>query len=69
MFLSERAIDGFGAARAEEINAYWQDGLDFYAGLSTNATSLVFEGTGMHMVLWDHADLITDSVLDVIAGG
>jgi hypothetical protein len=69
VFLSERAVDGFGAESARDIDSYWRDGLDFYSRLSTNVTSVVAEGTGMHMVIWDRPDLVVGAVLDVVDRG
>ena len=57
VFLSEGFVDTYGADTANALNDAWQDGLTFYAGLSTDSRSMVAEGTGMHMVIWDLPDL------------
>ncbi|HVR33336.1 MAG TPA: hypothetical protein VMS74_11605 [Acidimicrobiia bacterium] len=69
VFLSERALEGLGEEKAQAINAYWQEGLAVYSHLSIDATSVIAEGTGMHMVIWDRPDLVVRSVLEVIARG
>lgn len=69
VFLSERAIDGFGEETARAIDSFWQEGLDVYASLSTDVTSVVAAGSGMHMVIWDRPDLVVGAVLDVLARG
>jgi hypothetical protein len=66
VFLSRRFIDGMGRETAEALNTAWEDGLDFYAGLSTNVRSVLAEGTGQHMVIWDRPELVADQVLDVL---
>ena len=66
VFLSQRALEGFGKAQAEAINDFWQDGLAFYSGLSTDVVSVVADGTGMHLVVWDRPDLVTGAVLEVL---
>ncbi|HJR88432.1 MAG TPA: hypothetical protein VJ930_12335, partial [Acidimicrobiia bacterium] len=53
VFLSPEFIAGFGLETARVVNDYWQDGLVFYRGLSTEVSSRVAAGTGMHMVIWD----------------
>lgn len=68
VFLSDRAIGGFGEETARAINSYWQTGLDFYAGLSTDVRSVVAEGTGMHMAIWDQPDVVVGAVLDLVRG-
>ena len=52
---------------ARSINDYWQDGLEFYAGLSTNTHSVVADGTGMDEALWDRPDLVMQEVLEVLS--
>jgi hypothetical protein len=66
VFLSPQFIEGFGQERAEAISTYWQDGLAFYRGLSTEVSSRVAAGTGLHMVIWDQPDLVVEEVLDII---
>ncbi|HJR86931.1 MAG TPA: hypothetical protein VJ930_04685, partial [Acidimicrobiia bacterium] len=58
---------GFGLETARVVNDYWQDGLVFYRGLSTEVSSRVAAGTGMHMVIWDQPELVVEEVLDVIS--
>ena len=66
MYLNPRFVDYAGAAAARSINDYWQDGLEFYAGLSTNTHTVVAEGTGMEYVLWDRPELVVQEVLEVL---
>jgi pimeloyl-ACP methyl ester carboxylesterase len=65
VFLSQSFINGFGRETGEALNNAWQDGLDFYAALSTNNRSVVAERTGMHMVVWNQPDVIIEEVLSV----
>ena len=67
VFLSPEFIAGFGLQTARVVNDYWQDGLVFYRGLSTEVSSRVAAGTGMHMVIWDQPELVVEEVLDVIS--
>jgi hypothetical protein len=66
VFLSPRFIEGFGQERAEAINSYWQDGLEFYRSLSTKVSTRVAAGTGFHMAIWDHPDLVVEEVIKVM---
>lgn len=67
VFLSPQFIAGFGPEKARAINDYWQDGLAFYRGLSTDVSSRVAAGTGMHMVIWDQPGLVVEEVLNVVS--
>jgi hypothetical protein len=67
MYLNPRFAAFAGEDTAASINAYWQDGLAFYADLSTDSRSEVADGTGDFMVLWDRPDLVVQAVLDVFA--
>jgi hypothetical protein len=67
VFLSQHFIDGEGRERAESLNGAWEDGLAFYAGLSTDSRSVVADGTGQHMVVWNQPDLVVEEVLDVLS--
>ena len=69
VFLSPQFIAGFGLEKARVVNDYWQDGLAFYRGLSTDVSSRVAAGTGMHMVIWDQPGLVVEEVLNVISRG
>jgi streptogramin lyase len=66
VFLSEGFVDAYGPETANALNDAWQRGLDFYAGLSTDARSRVADDTGLHMVVWDQPDLVVEEVLGVI---
>jgi hypothetical protein len=67
VFLSQQFIDGEGRERAELLDEAWANGLAFYKGLSTDSHSVVAEGTGQHMVIWDQPDLVVAQVLDVLS--
>ena len=69
LFLNERFIDSYGAGTANALNDAWQDGLAFYAGLSTDSRSIVAEGSGLHMVIWDVPDLVVREIQGVIEAG
>lgn len=55
------AIPGSGA----QLGEAWQEGLAFYAGLSTNSRSITVSGS-YHMVIWDRPDVVVDAVLDLL---
>ena len=63
VFLGSQFIAGFGRETAHAVNNYWQDGLAFYRGLSTEVSSRVAAGTGMHLVIWEQPDLVVEEVL------
>ncbi|HSO49852.1 MAG TPA: hypothetical protein VLS86_04845 [Acidimicrobiia bacterium] len=67
VFLSQQFIDGEGRERAELLDDAWANGLAFYKDLSTDSHSVVAEGTGQHMVIWDQPDLVVAQVLDVLS--
>jgi streptogramin lyase len=66
VFLSERFIETQGRETAEAVNDFWQDGLAFYAGLSTDSQSVVATGTGMDWIIWDRPDLVLQEILTVL---
>jgi hypothetical protein len=51
VFLSPRFIEGFGNTAAHAINDFWQQGLAFYSGLSTDSRRLIADGTGLEMII------------------
>jgi hypothetical protein len=59
-------IEDFGSEAAQRLNQYWQEGLAFYAGLSTNSRSVTATGTGMDRVIWDQPDLIVEEVTNML---
>jgi hypothetical protein len=65
VFLSDSFVGTYDEG-AELANDFWQDGLAFYAGLSTDSRSVVADGSGMHMVIWDRPDLIVDEIEDLL---
>jgi pimeloyl-ACP methyl ester carboxylesterase len=67
LFLAEAFVNTYGADTANALNDAWQQGLEFYAGLSTDSQSIVAEGTGMYMVIWDLPDLVVAEILGVIS--
>ncbi len=48
------------------MNTYWQDGLAFYAALSTDSRSVIANESGLDMVIWDHPDLVIEQILDLL---
>jgi hypothetical protein len=68
VYLSSTFVERAGAEAAETVNEFWQDGLDFYQGLSSSTRSVVADGTGMDAVVWDQPDLVIEQVLDVARG-
>jgi hypothetical protein len=66
VYLSQRFIDGAGREVAEALNSYWQDGLDFYAGLSSDSRTTVAIGAGLDMVIWDRPDLVVQEIMSIV---
>ena len=66
IFLNPRFVEAFGSEAAQRLNDYWQEGLAFYAGLSTDSRSVTATGTGMDRVIWDRPDLIVEEVTNVL---
>jgi pimeloyl-ACP methyl ester carboxylesterase len=66
VFLSPRFVDSLGEETGDALNQYWQDGLAFYAGLSTDSRSVLAEGTGFDSILWDRPDLVVDEIIAVL---
>jgi hypothetical protein len=65
VFLSESFVEAYGDGAAT-ASQYWQDGLAFYAGLSTDSRTVVADGTGLHMIVWDRSDLVVDEVMALL---
>jgi hypothetical protein len=59
-------IEDFGSEAAQRLNDYWQEGLAFYAGLSTDSRSVTATGSGMDRVIWDRPNLIVEEVTNVL---
>ncbi len=65
-YLSQGMRDYAGDAVAEEVNAYWQDGLAFYASLSTDSRSLVADGAAMEGILWSRPELVVEEIQGIV---
>ena len=59
-------IDLFGTEPSRRLNDYWQEGLAFYASLSTDSRSVTGSGTGMDSMIWDRPDLIVEEVTNLL---
>ncbi|MDX1449688.1 MAG: hypothetical protein R3246_11575, partial [Acidimicrobiia bacterium] len=59
-------IAAVGAEAAEAENRYWQEGLTFYSGLSTDSRTVVATGSALERIIWDRPDLVIDAVLSLI---
>ena len=66
VFLSREFVSAFGDDTANDLNGIWQDGLAFYAGLSTQSQRVVATDTGLHMVIWDQPGLVESEVLEML---
>jgi sugar lactone lactonase YvrE len=66
-YLSPNFVEFAGEEAATAINDFWQSGLDFYEGLSTNATRTTTAGEADIYILWNDHQLVVDHILDVIA--
>ncbi len=65
VYLNAGFVNAFGREAADQVEEYWQQGLDFYASLSTNSTSVTASGSGV-MVIWDAPDLVVEEILSVV---
>jgi pimeloyl-ACP methyl ester carboxylesterase len=71
-YLSPGMRDYAGDAVAEEINDVWQDGLAFYASMSTDTRTVVADDAAMERILWSRPELVVDEIrriLDRIEAG
>ena len=66
VFLSEGFLANFGEASAQGINNYWEQGLAFYTGLSTDSRRLIANETGLEMIVWERPDLIVGAIFEVL---
>lgn len=65
VYLSRRFTSTVGRDVGESANQLWQDGLAFYAGLSTNSKSLVAGGTGFDGIIWDQLGLVVQHIVEI----
>lgn len=66
VFRSSRFVEAFGESTSETINQFWQDGLAFYAGLSTDSQRVTAPDTGLEMLIWDHPQLVINEISKVL---
>ena len=66
-FLNEAFDENTGASTGSgaQLGKAWQEGLSYYAGLSTNTRSITVSGS-YHMMIWDRPDVVVDAVLDLM---
>lgn len=68
VFLSRTFIVTAGKSVATEVNQLWQDGLTFYASLSTDSVMVVANGTGMDAIIWSSPNLIASETRKLVDG-
>lgn len=68
VFLSRTFMATVGKAVATEVNQLWQDGLSFYAGLSTDSVTVVSNDTGMDAIVWSSPSLIVSETRKLADG-
>jgi hypothetical protein len=66
VWLSDMFVDAAGRDSAQKINEFWQEGLDSYEGLSTDAKSIIAKRSGLDRLIWDRPDLIVQAVTSVV---
>ena len=64
VFLTDRFVEYAGEETAQAVSEYWEDGMDFYAGLSTNTRRVVVPAAGMEGVIWSRPDLIVEAIVE-----
>lgn len=65
-YRSARFAEFAGAYNARSISDYWQIGLTFYAGLSSDSRAVIAKGTGMTGIMLSQPNLIVRQVLYVV---
>jgi len=65
MFLHEGYVAAFGIETAEAEDLYWQQGLDFYSSLSTDAKIVTATDTAFERIIWDSPELILNEVISI----
>ena len=65
MFRHDAYAAAFGADTAEAESSYWQRGLDFYSGLSTDSETVIAASTAFERIIWDNPELVLDGVISV----
>ncbi len=63
VFLTERFVDYAGEETAQAVSDYWEDGMDSYAGLSTDSRRVPVPDAGMEGVIWSRPDMIVDAIV------
>lgn len=66
VFFSPMFRESVGDDKAKKVSDLWQDGLDFYARLSTNSRTVSAEGGGMEVIYWEHPEIIVEQVLELV---
>lgn len=68
VFLNDRFVDTYGEETAQAASEYWEEGLDYYAGLSTESHRVTVSDTGFEGVLWFRPDLILKEISSLANG-
>jgi hypothetical protein len=66
VFLADQFVQAAGAENAKNVSDRWQEGIDFYAGLSANSHRIVVSDTGIDGVIWFRPGVVLDAVLETI---
>lgn len=69
VFLADRFVASAGKENAQAVSDYWEQGMDFYAGLSTNSQRISVSDTGLDGVIWFRPEAIVDAVLETVNAG
>ena len=69
VYLSRKFVAAAGKDTAVKVNLLWQEGLEFYAGLSTESNIVVARDSGMDAIVWSSPNLILAEILKVVEGG
>ncbi|MDH3464290.1 MAG: hypothetical protein OEM32_11780, partial [Acidimicrobiia bacterium] len=67
--LTRKFVAAAGKDTAVKVNLLWQEGLEFYAGLSTESNIVVARDSGMDAIVWSSPNLILAEILKVVEGG
>lgn len=65
-YLSDQFMAFVGEDNARSINDYWQDGLAFYGGLSSDSRAMTALGTGSSGIIWSHPEIVVRQVLGLL---
>lgn len=68
-FLNSIVVDEIGEETATELLDFYQDGIAFYAGLSSDSSVITAPGAAFDGILWEQPGLVSEQIERLVAGG